>query len=99
MIDKSTEFPQYRKLSNNRCFYEIIDERTFREIQCIGNKVVLYEIKATQYPEILRIREMLEAKNPFVICESKVFEDLNQSLSLPVSNSETKSQEEKSEKK
>ena len=79
MADKNTDFPQYRKLSNDRCFYEILDERHFREIQLIGKRAVVHIVKAEQYPEILRIMDMLALQEPYLISDAeefKKFEDL-----------------------
>ena len=79
MEDKNTDFPQYRKLSNNRCFYEILNERHFREIQLIGARAVLHDVKAEQYPEMLRIMDMLALQEPYLISDAeefKKFEDL-----------------------
>ena len=59
MLDKGTDFPQYRKLSNDKVYYRIIDDRNFDEVQIIGSKAQLRHIKAEQYPEILRIQDML----------------------------------------
>ena len=59
-------FPQFRKLSNQKSFYRIDDERHFFEIQIIGTKQFLIEIEATQYPEILRNQDMLNLLEPFV---------------------------------
>ena len=73
MEHKNTDFPQYRKLSNNRCFYEILDERHFKEIQLIGSRVVLHDIRAEQYPEILRIMDMLAAHEPYLMSNSEEF--------------------------
>jgi len=73
MEDKNTDFPQYRKLSNDRCFYEILDERTFREIQLIGKRAVLHLVKAEQYPEILRIMDMLALQDPYLMSNSEEF--------------------------
>lgn len=53
------DFPQYRKLSNCKSYYRLIDEKCFDEIQLIGTKAVLYRIQANQYPEMLRIKDML----------------------------------------
>lgn len=75
-MDKNTDFPQYRKLSNNRTFYKIMDERNFWEIQLMGSKKVIHEIKATQYPEMLRIKDMLDLVQPFEPAEKNEFEDL-----------------------
>jgi len=73
MEDKNTDFPQYRKLSNNRCFYKILDERHFREIQLIGKRLVSYDVKAQQYPEILRIMDMLAMKDPYLVSDAEEF--------------------------
>lgn len=59
MFDKGTDFPQYRKLSNDKVFYRILDDRHFDEIQIIGTKAQLRNVVAEQYPEILRIQDML----------------------------------------
>jgi hypothetical protein len=77
---KNTDFPQYRKLSNNRSFYEILDDRNFREIQLIGARVMLHLVKAEQYPEILRIMDMLNLQEPYLLSDAEEFkrlEDLN----------------------
>lgn len=67
MIDKNTDFPQYRKLSNEKSFYKIIDERRFEEIQIMGSQHMVYNTTANQYPEMLRIKDMLELIEPFVL--------------------------------
>ncbi len=59
MLNKDTDFPQYRKLSNDKVFYRILDDRIFDEIQVIGSKAQLRHIVAKQYPEILRVQDML----------------------------------------
>ncbi|MDX2360410.1 MAG: hypothetical protein QNK23_06365 [Crocinitomicaceae bacterium] len=59
MLDKVTDFPQYRKLSNNKVYYRIRNDRNFDEIQIIGSKAQLFTIEAQQYPEILRIQDLL----------------------------------------
>jgi hypothetical protein len=53
------EFPQYRKLSNDKSYYRIESLKQFVEIQRIGSRLVKHCIRAEQYPEMLRIREML----------------------------------------
>ena len=54
------DFPAYRKLSNNKSFYKITSDTSFEEIQLMGSKAFLYEHNVSKYPEILRIKEMLE---------------------------------------
>lgn len=59
MQDKCTDFPQYRKLSNNKVYYRINSLRQFDEIQLIGKSARFHTIEAQQYPEMLKIHEML----------------------------------------
>jgi hypothetical protein len=72
--DKNTDFPQYRKLPNDKAIYRINSSRDFDEVQVLGSKVLCYHHDAKQYPEILRIMSMLDCEEPFVKAESVVFE-------------------------
>jgi hypothetical protein len=76
MQDKNIDFPQYRRLENNKSYYKIMDSRKFIELQQIGKKWKKYEFTATQYPEIIRIMEMIECQVPFFHCEANDFETL-----------------------
>ena len=58
-------FPQYRKLTNNKSIYKILSENSFEEIQLVGSSVIRRTINATKYPEIIRIKDMLDCKPPF----------------------------------
>lgn len=73
---KNTDFPQYRKLKNEKSFYKIESERKFIEWQKMGKSFFRYEIKAEKYPEILRIREMLECLPPYFLSNKEEFEAL-----------------------
>jgi len=64
MSYKVTDFPQYRKLSNEKVFYRIRTDREFDEIQLVGTKAMCFTMTATQYPEILRISELLSFADP-----------------------------------
>jgi hypothetical protein len=65
------EYPQYRKLSNGQSFYMIENERKFVEIQIFGTQRIIHTINAEQYPEILRIKEMLSLDLPNILIASK----------------------------
>lgn len=54
------DFPQYRKLSNDKVYYKFTDERNFEEIQIVGSRAFLYQHVAEKYPELLRVKDMLE---------------------------------------
>jgi hypothetical protein len=59
MLNKIIDFPQYRRLSNDLRFYKINSSDVFEELQLVGEKVYHFTINAEQYPEKLRIMDML----------------------------------------
>lgn len=59
-------FPQYRKLSGIRRYYKITGERHFTERYFLGEKLIENSITATQFPEMLRIQDMLKQELGFV---------------------------------
>lgn len=73
MNDKNTDFPQYRKLSNDKTFYKIQSERLFEEVQLMGSKVFRYRVEAKQYPEMLKIKEMLTLEEPYLMLSAEEF--------------------------
>lgn len=75
------QFPQYRKLINERSFYRIDSFDSFTELQKIGTRVLAYTIKAEQYPEKLKILDMLKVEDPnFVVSNETEFNSLFQQL-------------------
>jgi hypothetical protein len=58
-------FPQYRKLEGFQRFYKILDERTFVELAFVNGKPVQSCVEAKQYPEMLRIQDMLNCEWSF----------------------------------
>ena len=77
MHNKVIDFPQYRKLSNNKVFYRIVSNVVFEEIQIIGNKALLHQIEAIQYPEMIRIKDMLELNGYEMSTESEFLKLIN----------------------
>lgn len=78
MKNKDTVFPQYRKLANGLTFYKIIDDRNFEEIQFLGSIKNKYKTEAKQYPEILRIQDMLNClENIYHLSTEKEWLELN----------------------
>lgn len=73
MNDKNTDFPQYRKLSNDKTFYKIQSDRLFEEVQLVGSKVFRYAVEAKQYPEILKIQDMLKLEEPYLLISEEEF--------------------------
>lgn len=56
---KTMEFPQYRKLDGFKRYYQILDERTFVEVAVMNEAVSRQTVEAKQYPEMIRIKDML----------------------------------------
>jgi len=69
------DFPQYRKYKNIETYFKIISEKEFVELSLFGNKFVKHSIEAKQYPEILRIKDMLN-------CEEGTWEVLEETVYL-----------------
>ncbi|MFA7272812.1 MAG: hypothetical protein WC044_03035 [Crocinitomicaceae bacterium] len=65
MSDKNIDFPQYRKLTNGLRLYKINSNNSFEELQMMGEKVFHFTIVAHQYPEKLRIMDMLNLTEGF----------------------------------
>ncbi len=71
------EFPIYRKSSNDRNWYKIIDEKHFIEVQKVGERYFSFEIEAQQYPELLRIQDMINCEEGFEESNSHSFDLVN----------------------
>jgi hypothetical protein len=69
------EFPQYRKRFDNKSFYELINERSFEEVQLIGEKKFIHQLNAEKYFEIILIQDILSNKDGLyeVISEEEYF--------------------------
>ncbi len=75
-----TIFPCYRKLRNDKSFYKISGERTFTEIQCVGNQYFKIEIIAKKYPEIILIQDMLNKRGIYEISTEEEFNTIEDKL-------------------
>ncbi len=53
-------YPAFRKYKNSNTYFKIISQNRFEEITFIGDKAFVYVIEAKQYPEFLRIQDMLD---------------------------------------
>lgn len=65
MSNKVNDFPQYRMIKERKVYYKIISAKEFIEISWIGDKQFTYKIEAKQYPEMLRIMDMLNFETPY----------------------------------
>jgi hypothetical protein len=71
------DFPQYRKMNNDKSVYCIEDENNFTEIQLIGQRTFKLKINALQYPEKLKIRDMLNCEFPYLKIGQTEFEAIS----------------------
>lgn len=68
------EFPIYRKLENGLSFYKLISSKVFEEKQIVGKKCFTHRVEAKQYPEFLKIQDMLQLKAPYLDCVAEDYE-------------------------
>jgi hypothetical protein len=66
------QFPVYRKYANHQTYFIITSERTWTEFKQVGKRFEKHEFTATQYPEMLFIKDLLEKKEG--VLESDAFE-------------------------
>lgn len=77
------EFPQYRKLINERSFYRIESLDEFTELQQVGSIIFVHKVYAKQYPEKLKILDMLNGADPNIIdCSVTEFQSLAMAINL-----------------
>jgi hypothetical protein len=61
-------FPQYRRYSHGKTWYKIHSPDKFTELTVLGSRYLIHEIEAKQYPEKLRIADMLDGLDGTWIC-------------------------------
>jgi hypothetical protein len=74
-MNKDTVFPQYRKLNNGKAYYKIVSENEFEELQIMGSKVFYHKFKVEQYPDLLRIKDMIDLyEGLFELVDEEVYQ-------------------------
>ena len=77
----SWDFPIYRKYVGVDVWYRISSLDEFTEIKQVGESLLLANIKAEQYPEKLRIQDMLNChENRWEELDAHTFETLEKKL-------------------
>ena len=61
---------------NEKAFYKITDDRHWEEIQLVGSRTMTYAFTAEKYPEILRIQDMLELAEGYLISSKEEYDRL-----------------------
>ncbi len=65
-MNKNTQFPAYRRLSTLDVFYRIDSADAFFEVKKFGSRWMVTLVEAKQYPEKLRIMDMISEEMGFV---------------------------------
>lgn len=63
---KKMHYPQYRKLAGFDRYYKITDDKCFIEVAVTNGKASSQTIIANQFPEMLRIQDMLNCNWSYV---------------------------------
>lgn len=64
------KFPVYRKMDGFERWYKIVSDNEFYECYKVGTNLKINHVIAHQYPEKLRIMDMLTCNNPFIEAEN-----------------------------
>ncbi len=59
------EFPVYRKYTNQHAYFIITSFKTWTEYKRLGKKYLKHDFIATQYPEMLFIKDMIHLTEGF----------------------------------
>ena len=68
------EFPQFRKLENGKSLYKITSPNQFVELQQVGSQWFVYQFTVEQFPDLLRLQEMLQANQTFLVLPEAEFQ-------------------------
>lgn len=75
MVEETTVYPVYRKYEGNRSFFKVNSSNSFTEIQVMGQKLFLHEIKAKILPDFQLIEDMINLhNNHWIISTESEFE-------------------------
>ncbi|TNE54414.1 MAG: hypothetical protein EP338_07435 [Bacteroidetes bacterium] len=59
-MEEHVQYPAFRKLANGKVLYKINSKDHFEELQPMGKRYLHFSMQAKQYPELLRIQDMLQ---------------------------------------
>ena len=65
------KFPVYRKYTNNKNYFKIINTNEFTEVSVIGKQVLIKKTEAKIYPDKLFILDLINCISPIL----KISED------------------------
>lgn len=68
-----TDFPQYRKYTNDKHWFRVESDERFTEVYRIGERYFAREFVAKIYPDRLVIADLLAAQNGIVPSDEEEF--------------------------
>jgi hypothetical protein len=74
MLNQEYTFPIYRKIEGRNVWYKITSLNSFEEVQQMGERFLFYAVTANVYPEKLRILDMIQCLDPFVVISQSDYE-------------------------
>ena len=63
MVNETITYPVFRKYEGNRSYFKITSPKDFTEIQVMGTRFFLHEIKAKTFPDFQLIVDMINQHN------------------------------------
>jgi hypothetical protein len=81
MAFEDIQFPVYRKYRNGKSYFKIISRNEFEEVQVVGSKKVIHKIKATQFPEMHLIKDLVYDKAIAEEISAREYENLSSGVS------------------
>jgi hypothetical protein len=76
-----TKFPIYRKYPDNKSIFKILSLKEFEEIKTLGKFYFVTTIEATQYPEMVLIKDMINLEQGgWMAINENEFDDLYQEI-------------------
>jgi hypothetical protein len=73
------EFPVYRKYSNNKSYFKVLDKNNFEEIQFIGSQACIYQFEAAILPDRHLVNDMINLEgNRWEAIERSEYESAKQ---------------------
>lgn len=77
MTDKNLSYPQYRKYSNNKSYFKVLNPSKFEEIKVIGNNKTIHLFEAKILPDRNFIYDMtFDYEKYWIKIDAKEYENI-----------------------
>jgi hypothetical protein len=80
-----SDYPQYRKYTNNLAYFKLISASEWEEIRVLGNKLMLHQFKAAILPDRNYIHDMTYAyENHWVAITASEYEQYRKQVTAQI---------------